>query len=86
MLKSVLHNWDVDRSVAILQNCRRAIHDTARLLVIERLVPDGRQPSDAKLFDINMLVTVGGKADPAVHNCWICFKQPMSNHRCLDSS
>lgn len=61
MLKSVLHNWDVDLSVAILQNCRRAIHDTARLLVIERLVPDGRQPSDAKLFDINMLVMVGAR-------------------------
>ena len=59
ILKSVLHNWDADRSVAILQNCRRAIHDTGRPLVIERLEPDGRQPSDAKLFDINMLVMVG---------------------------
>jgi tRNA A58 N-methylase Trm61 len=59
VLKSVLHNWDANRSVAILQNCRRAIDDTGRLLVIERLVPDGRQPSEAKLFDMNMLVMVG---------------------------
>jgi hypothetical protein len=35
--------------------------DGARLLVIERVVPDGNGASEAKLFDINMLVTAGGQ-------------------------
>ena len=40
--------------------CRRAMADFARLLVIERVVPDGPEASEAKLFDINMLVMTGG--------------------------
>ena len=34
----------------------------ARLLVAERVIPPGNLPSESKLFDINMLVTVGGRA------------------------
>jgi hypothetical protein len=29
-------------------------------VVIERVVPEGNEPSEAKLFDINMLVVLGG--------------------------
>jgi SAM-dependent methyltransferase len=61
LLKSVLHNWDDSDVVAILGNCRQAMVDGARLLVIERVIPEGNGPSEAKLFDINMLVTVGGQ-------------------------
>jgi hypothetical protein len=32
----------------------------SRLLVIERVVPEGNEPSEAKLYDINMLVVTGG--------------------------
>ena len=32
----------------------------ARLIVMERVIPAAGTPSEAKLFDINMLVTVGG--------------------------
>jgi hypothetical protein len=61
LLKSVLHNWDDSDVVGILRNCRQAMAEGARLLVIERVVPEGNGPSEAKLFDINMLVTVGGQ-------------------------
>jgi hypothetical protein len=47
--------------VAILRTCRRAMADHARLLVIERVVPVGNRASEAKLFDINMLVVLGGR-------------------------
>lgn len=60
VLKSVLHDWDDARSIAILQRCREAMGPDSRLVVVERLVPDGRGPSEAKLFDINMLVVTGG--------------------------
>ena len=61
LLKSVLHNWDDARSRTILRNCRDSMPSRSRLLVIERVVPEGGGASDAKLFDINMLVTVGGQ-------------------------
>jgi SAM-dependent methyltransferase len=61
LLKSVIHNWDDDDAVRILRTCRGAMSDRARLLVIERVIPAGNAPSEAKLFDINMLVVVGGR-------------------------
>jgi ubiquinone/menaquinone biosynthesis C-methylase UbiE len=60
IMKSVLHNWDDRRSIAILENCRNAMQRGSRLLIIERVVPRGNEPSEAKLFDINMLVVIGG--------------------------
>jgi hypothetical protein len=33
----------------------------ARLIAIERVIPPGNAASEAKLFDINMLVSVGGR-------------------------
>jgi hypothetical protein len=60
-LKSVLHNWDDAASVSILRTCRQAMAEHARLLVTERVVALGNTPVEAKLFDINMLVVVGGQ-------------------------
>ena len=60
LLKSVIHDWNDADVIRILKTCRRAMADSARLLVIERVVPDGPEASEAKLFDINMLVMTGG--------------------------
>ena len=61
LLKSVIHNWDDAAAASILRNCRKAIPREGRLLLVERVIPSGNAPSEAKLFDINMLVTVGGR-------------------------
>jgi SAM-dependent methyltransferase len=61
LLKSVLHNWSDEDAVRILRSCRRAIAPEGRLLVIERLIPAGNEPSEAKLFDVNMLVVLGSQ-------------------------
>jgi hypothetical protein len=34
MLSSVIHDWDDERAVAILANCRRAMPDKAKLLLV----------------------------------------------------
>lgn len=61
LLKSILHNWHDPAAATILERCRDAMAIDARLLVAERVIPPGNAPSEAKLFDINMLVTVGGR-------------------------
>ena len=61
VMKSVLHNWEDGDAVRILSTCRAAMKADARLLVIERVVPPGNVPAEAKLFDINMLVVAGGR-------------------------
>jgi hypothetical protein len=61
LLKSVIHNWDDVGAVAILVKCREAMPSHGRLLLAERVIPVGNAASEAKLFDLNMLVTLGGQ-------------------------
>lgn len=61
ILKRVIHDWDDERAGAILRNCHRAMPEHGRLLVIELVLPPGNDPSLGKLFDLLMLVDLGGR-------------------------
>jgi len=65
VLKSVLHDWDDDRCVAILRSCRAAMDQAARLAIIELLMPERMTPSgpilSAALLDLIMLAYAGGR-------------------------
>ena len=61
ILKRVLHDWDDERAGAILRTCHRAMPAHGRLLVIELVLPPGNDPSLGKLFDLLMLVDLGGR-------------------------
>jgi O-methyltransferase domain len=66
MMKTVLHDWDDARSVAILANCRAAMEGRpdSRVLIVEQVLPDRVEPGfDAQmhvLADLNMMVRTGG--------------------------
>lgn len=61
ILKNVIHDWDDDRSVAILRNCQRAMAPSGRVLLVETVMsPDGDRSFDS-LMDLNMLVISGGR-------------------------
>lgn len=64
ILKSVIHDWDDQRSCVILQNCRRAVPGGGTLLLVERLMPDQPGNSDEHkshaMSDLNMLRGPGG--------------------------
>lgn len=61
LLKYVIHDWDDERSLAILRNCRRAMTNDARLLLVETVVPAPGEPHFAKLQDLEMMVIVGAQ-------------------------
>jgi hypothetical protein len=61
LLCNVIHDWDDARAIAILRNCRKAMAQDGRLLLIEMVVPDSNTPSFSKLLDLNMLVMAGGR-------------------------
>jgi len=61
ILKRVIHDSDDERAGAILRNCHRAMPEHGRLLVIELVLPPGNDPSLGKLFDLLMLVDLGGR-------------------------
>jgi hypothetical protein len=62
VLKQIIHDWNDERSIMILDNCRKAMTGDGRVLVIEGVIEPGNTPSIFKLFDLHMLVTApGGK-------------------------
>ena len=61
ILKSIIHDWDDERSVEILKVCRRAMTDDAALLLVERDLGPANARPDAKFSDLNMLAATGGR-------------------------
>jgi hypothetical protein len=62
ILKHIIHDWDDERSIAILKNCHQAMDKNGRILVVEQVIPPGNTPFMGKLLDVNMLVLCpGGK-------------------------
>jgi hypothetical protein len=60
LLKTVLHDWDDDRAAVILRNCRSAVRDGGRALVVETVVGEIGQPDFAVLSDMGMLCVTNG--------------------------
>jgi hypothetical protein len=60
LMRHIIHDWDDDKAITILRNCRRAMEKTGKLLVVEGVVPPGNEPSVSKFFDLAMMVLPGG--------------------------
>lgn len=61
ILQQIVHDWDDERALAILRNCRAAMKASAKILVIERAIaPDHREAMRALHIDLEMLVNVAG--------------------------
>jgi len=66
IMRSILHDWNDETSVQILQTIRRAIKPGGKLFLIEHLLPPSGQPSNqlgvpAEMVDLHMLVMLDGK-------------------------
>jgi hypothetical protein len=65
MLKSVIHDWPDDRAITILQACGRAMQANAKLLLVERMMPERLQASaqseSIACSDLHMLVALGAQ-------------------------
>jgi SAM-dependent methyltransferase len=65
LIKSVIHDWDDEKSVVILRNCTEAMGGRGTLLLVEPFAPErvGESPFDNVVVasDLNMLVQTGGK-------------------------
>lgn len=61
MLKNVLHDWDDESSLKILQNVHKVMDQKSSLLVIDVVLDEGNEPSLGKMSDILMMAAAGGK-------------------------
>jgi SAM-dependent methyltransferase len=60
LMRHIIHDWDDEKSLAILRNCRKVMRHGGKLLVVEGLISPGNEPSVSKFFDLAMMVLPGG--------------------------
>jgi hypothetical protein len=61
LLKFILHDWDDDSCVRILQRCRESMAPGGRVAIIEIVLAEHDDPGMAALMDLNMLAVAGGR-------------------------
>ncbi len=65
ILKSVIHDWNNKDSIAILRRCREAMQRSAKLLLVEPVMPERVEHSlhhqDVARRDLNVLVMLGSQ-------------------------
>jgi trans-aconitate methyltransferase len=60
-LSNIVHDWDDERALQILKNCRTAMNPSAVLLLLEAVMPEHGTPPEAAMYDVNMMVLLTGK-------------------------
>lgn len=63
IMKHIIHDWEDDKAVLILKNCRRALaaKRNAKILLVESVLPAGNEPHLGKFIDLEMFVFPGGR-------------------------
>ena len=56
VLKYIIHDWNDERAIMILKNCRQAMAENGRVLLVEMVIPAGNAPSPGKFLDLEMLL------------------------------
>ena len=60
IMSNIIHDWDDKSSRTILKNCRDAMSEDARLLVIEGVLPEANTFSMSRMLDLEVLIMGGG--------------------------
>jgi hypothetical protein len=60
IMKHIIHDWNDEQCITILNNCRQAMQESGKVLVVEMVVPEGNEPSPAKFLDLQMLQYLPG--------------------------
>ncbi len=61
IMKWIIHDWDDQKAITILKNCRTQMQPNCRLILVDCVVPETDEPHFSKFIDLNMLVMTGGK-------------------------
>jgi cyclopropane fatty-acyl-phospholipid synthase-like methyltransferase len=61
IMSHIIHDWDDEKSLAILKNCHKALPAGGKLLLAETVLPNDKNTfSVGHLIDMEMLVMTGG--------------------------
>jgi C-methyltransferase len=59
VLQAIVHDWDDESCVRVLNRCRQALAPGGRVLVVEQTLPEHDGDHPAKALDLEMLVDTG---------------------------
>jgi hypothetical protein len=65
VLKAVLHDWNDEQALLILQNVRKSARDDAKVLIIDVIMPDTDPPLLTCCIDMQMVCVTDGKVRTA---------------------
>ncbi|MFC4465494.1 methyltransferase [Streptomyces xiangluensis] len=60
LLKTIMHDWDDTQCAVILRNCRAAVNEGGRALVVEMVIGEIGKPDFATRADMAMLTMTNG--------------------------
>ena len=60
IMKTIIHDWDDQKSLLILNSCKKSMRTGTKLLLIERVIENNNDYSGF-FYDLHMQVMVGGK-------------------------
>ena len=83
VLKDIVHDWDKSKVLEILRNVRNAVPASAKLLVIETVIPDDDREHLSKLLDLEMLVADTGKERTAAEYTHLLNRVGFCNTRVI---
>lgn len=62
ILSNIIHDWDDERSIRILQNCARAMRGGGRLMIVADVMPERVDEAPATVsLDFSMMMLTGGR-------------------------
>ena len=61
LMRHIIHDWDDEKSLAILRNCHAVMPADGKLLLVESVIPPGNERFAGKFLDLVMLLIPGGK-------------------------
>src|SRR5262249_40046902 len=61
LFSQILHDWDDAKAITLLSNCRRAMRNHSRLLILERVAHNRQAGHEGRLSDLNVILLLGGR-------------------------
>lgn len=61
LLKRIIHDWSDEEALRILRNCRQAMSEGGKILLIEQILHPARASEYALVIDLMMFVLVSGR-------------------------
>lgn len=71
VMRSVIHNWNDDQVIAILKNCRAAMAEGGKVVMIEVVVSPESTPRFGEILDLQMQLFTSGRERTADELRWL---------------